>query len=113
MARTNRRVTPGQLRWWYRRFNAAYFGGRLPMPGQILFRRGLSELGYTLFFPTGRSSVALEVSVTDRLRHSLDLCLIVLLHEMAHVAKPRAEHGPVHKKEIRRLFRAGAYDALL
>ena len=113
MARSGRLVTNGQLRWWYRRLNAAYFGGRLPMPGQLIFRRRMDDLGHTLFFKVSRQPVVMEIALSGTLRSSLDLCLIVLLHEMAHVARPRAGHGPAHKAEIRRLFRAGAYKNLL
>jgi hypothetical protein len=113
MARSRKWVTNGQLRWWYRRLNRAYWGGRLPTPGQILFRRKMRGEGHTVFLNLGREQIVAEVALSHRMQRIPSLCGIALLHEMAHVAKPRAGEGPEHKREIARLFRAGAYHGLL
>jgi len=112
VAKTRQWVTSGQLRWWYRRFNRAYWGGRLPMPWQMVFRR-MDDLGHTLFWKVSKTPDVPEIAMNSRLKHSLCLCLVVMLHEMAHVARPRAGHGKAHKSELRRLMRLGAYDNLL
>ena len=108
-----RLMTNGQLRWWYRTLNRRYWGGRLALPWQILFRRGVDGLGRTMFFQAKDKTDAVELSIRVELRASIHLTLIVLLHEMAHIAHPKAGEGPAHKAEIRRLLRAGAYDRLL
>jgi len=61
-----------------------------------------------------------EIWINSDLRRHPDLCLIVLLHEMTHVAQPdyigwpkEERHGSLNQALIGELYKKGAYDGLL
>ena len=108
------KTSDAQLRWWYSRYNRAYFRGRLGMPYRIRFGNASDgNIAETTFLGIGKTSEVVEILISRRVQWSLRLSLAALLHEMIHVARPRAEHGEGFARERRRLFREGAFDGLI
>jgi hypothetical protein len=105
------------LKRLYRQYNKKYFGGCLPkiwlIFGQAREWRA-SKLGKTTcaatFFEDG---VPIGIAIRYYKNKSTNYFKTDLLHELIHVANPRASHGPAFKKELRRLMAAGAFDNLL
>ena len=105
------------LKRLYREYNRKYFGGSLPkiwlIFGQAREWRA-SKLGKTTcaatFFEDGKP---IGIAVRYYKHKSTNYFKADLLHEMAHVANPRANHGRAFKREMRRLMMAGAFDNIL
>ena len=99
---------------WYAHFNLKYYKGKLP---------ALKVYWYTGFKKSGiHGATTFENGAPDRILvnrnlkvdHLGRICVMTaLLHEMAHVATPDAQHGKVFKDEQKRLVLKGAYDGLL
>jgi SprT-like family len=97
----------------YRRYNRKYFGGRLPTiyiqflaPGQFK-KNGLGRATCAVTCFEDGSPVAIYISA-NRLK-TWRYIKADLLHEMCHVAHPKAQHGPAFENEMKRLAAAGAF----
>lgn len=103
------------LRRQYVKYNKEFFHDTLPSDLIVRFADGGGKWeGQTLF--DNEKKVAVEVLIEKRLRDFADYSCIVLLHELAHVSvgfKERHLHGPLWKKERKRLIDAGAFTPLL
>ena len=101
------------LRKLYKYYNDKYFGGQLPdatvafvTPSEMK-RGGLgkSTCAVTCFNPNHRPAIFIS-------RNKLKTWGYIksdLLHEMCHVARPRASHGKVFQDEMKRLARMNAF----
>ncbi|MGB8834113.1 MAG: hypothetical protein WCC95_18325 [Candidatus Sulfotelmatobacter sp.] len=96
---------------WYNHFNRAHYGGRLPKLNCYWypFRKMLTH-GATMFEDGKPTRILFHKNLNIPFLGRM--CLISLLHEIAHVATPRAMHGKVFKDEQERLMRKGAYRGL-
>lgn len=106
------------LKKLYRQYNRKYFGNKLPNDIFVV-------LGQSYEWRVAR--VSKNTSAVTFIKGGKPLGIMVrwyknkgrsyiktdLLHEMIHVAHPRAGHGPVFKREVRRLAALGALDNLL
>ena len=97
----------------YRRYNKKYFGGRLPTlyiqftSPNDLKKNGLGRATCAVTcFESGRP-YAIYIS-TNRFK-TWRYIKSDMLHEMVHVAHPKAQHGPVFHGEMKRLAAAGAF----
>ncbi len=117
MAKKKRRepITTRELELAFEFHNEHFFGGKLAPP-KVEF-----VSAKTLDDKDGLTSVGehgLVIQISSQLRHFPNLCMIVFLHELAHIAQwgtntlPGA-HGMIFSAEIVRLFNAGAYEGLL
>jgi hypothetical protein len=103
----------------YREYNRKYFGGRLPnvdinfiSPGQMKKCFGLARAtcAVTCFKKGTITPVAIYIS-----KNKYKIWRYVradLLHELVHVDRPRADHGPVFENEMKRLAAAGAFKGI-
>lgn len=104
----HRIVTNADLKWWYRRYNRRFWGGRLPAADIRFARIDSSCLGQCIVFDG-----IPEIRIATGIRKWTKVCKTTLLHEMVHVALPRrVEHGPRFEREMRRLASAGAFEGL-
>lgn len=105
------------LKYWYNKFNKKFFSNKLPDVWVHFARtgRGKRSNRYSLLGQTYFSNKWEPYEI--RIHHKLynkplfeTLCIKTLLHEMAHVSVGgKFRHGPEFKKEIDRLYKAGAY----
>jgi hypothetical protein len=92
----------------FRRFNRRYFGNKVKLSGLRYARTKFA--GQTTFFDICPPIIEIERGLRGHHRMSC----IVLLHEMIHASLPYSiDHGPRFKREVKRLFKLGAYDDLL
>ena len=108
------------LKKLYNQYNKRYWAGKLPD----------LEVGYMTTAQVSRYRIDKKTcafTTFDDKVHTKPLAVIVilhehkaiphskvdLLHEMCHVAKPRATHGKVFKQEVRRIAALGALDEVL
>jgi len=103
----------------YHEFNEKYFGGRCPNIevytedlSKTKVDREKERYGYTAI--SCKTNRVKFIALNSRIAKWKDASLITLLHEMVHARYPRSEdHGPLFKKERRRLIVAGAFDELI
>lgn len=105
------------LKRLYREYNRRYFAGKLPniwiIFGQAREWRA-SKLGKTTCAATFyEDGIPIGIAIRYYKHKGVQYVKTDLLHEMIHVSKPRANHGPAFKKELRRLMDAGAFDNLV
>lgn len=111
---SKRRNVSGDKALWamYDKINKAYFGGDLPFPMVLKFKKMPDYEGHTQFMTSG----SVRIWIHEDLKRHLDSAEVVLLHEMIHVALGfdyKGEHGMRFEAEKVRLFMAGAYDKIL
>lgn len=103
-----------RMQAWFKKYNKWYWDNKLPNV-QVGWANGLSE----------SMAVACTIGVTDdETKHTIfviyldpalkpynNICLLNLLHEMAHVALfPYIQHGKKFDDEMLRLASRGAFD---
>lgn len=96
-------MTNAELRYWYRRYNKKYFGGKLD--ARVCFSKEVCKkfIGHADWYDR-------VITISKEIKR-LD-CVIkgTLLHEMAHIKLPvKVNHGPRFEKEMLRLAKAGAF----
>jgi hypothetical protein len=92
------------LRRYFNLFNRKYFNNEVP--------HGTSVIWAPLNGNNGEYQAGV-IRIDIPLQGTPKMAKIILLHEMIHAHRPRANHGRVFQAEIRRLFEAGAYRRLL
>ena len=101
------------LRRQYVGYNREYFHDTLPASLPVAY--GVLDeaiAGITYFDQDGATSIVIQKS----LRKLSNYAKMILLHEMCHVSVGHGErylHGPLWKKERKRLVDAGAFTPLL
>lgn len=94
-------------------YNYMYFHNSLPKGTKLYFVPKIgksksiakSACATTYFYTDEPPVVIIQRTKTKSMRHvSADL-----LHELCHISKPRAGHGKVFQKEMKRLAEAGAF----
>jgi hypothetical protein len=107
-------LTDKNLRNWYLSYNRRYFHEELPPNLPVYFGAcGKKNLGVTWFDETGAVT---EIIMSTWLRESGRCTKIFLLHELLHLYvgnKERSYHGPIWRRERKRLLDSGAYTPLL
>jgi hypothetical protein len=104
------------LKRLYNEYNKKYFYGKLPniVVGYVTTRqlkRDRVQKGtcaFTSFDPKVRT-MPIAIGIHFDRSKSMTYIKADLLHEMAHVANPRANHGLVFQKEMKRIAQAGAF----
>lgn len=108
-------MTLQELRRAYTRFQRKYYAGMgLPPVGSLRIRWASDssylslqkELACVARPPDG--SIHMEFHPVLKQPWLQQLTLMILLHEMAHLKNPKAEHGPWFEEEAVRLGTAGA-----
>jgi hypothetical protein len=94
------------LESYYRYYSKTYFKSKMPET-RIYWYKFRKQCTHGITAWSGGSLDAVYVSAD--LKNQACYALQTLLHEMIHVAKPDANHGPVFLKERKRLYKAGAY----
>ena len=101
------------LKRLYRQYNRKYFGGQLP---NICVRFGNAQAMKQAGVPRGTLAATLlsngkpyAIVIRDYANKSWRYIKADLLHELVHVAHPRADHGPVFENEMKRLANLGAF----
>jgi hypothetical protein len=105
------------LKRLYRFYNKKYFNGELPdiwlIFGQARVwkkaRLGKRTCAATFFEDGHPIGIAIRYYETKNFGY----IRADLLHELIHVARPKAGHGRAFKQELRRLMMAGAFDDIL
>jgi hypothetical protein len=100
------------LTTWYNHYNRKFYGNKLP---------ALKSYWYPFRKKLTHAATFFEEGIPTRLLFNVNLkqdflgrmCLISLLHEMQHVATPKAMHGRVFKREQNRIIKRGGYKELL
>jgi hypothetical protein len=108
------------LKRLYNRFNSRYFSGQLPpdtivrwASPQEMSGQGFNAAPWGIFFPSSDGEPALILLDRNMQKRGWGkLRDLTLLHEMAHVANPKNEHGKKFEKEMRRLAQEGAFEGL-
>ncbi len=97
------------LRAAFDTYNSLYFANKLPHDTIVMWS---SRLGRDV---AGEFDGDTTIRINTRLRHLRPCWRLTLLHEMAHVATSTEveAHGPRWQREMRRLYRANAFDTLL
>lgn len=106
------------LKKLYRQYNRKYFGNKLPLDIFVVFGNArtwrsarISKNSAAVTFIKGGKPLGIVIRYYKHKGRPYIKC--DLLHEMIHVAHPRASHGPIFKQEVRRLAALGALDKLL
>lgn len=101
------------LKRLYNIYNKKYFRNKLPAQTKLyfVFKIGKSKsptksnCAITYFYEDSSPIVVVQRTKAKSMRYvSADL-----LHEMAHIAHPRAEHGKVFQQEMKRLAKENAF----
>lgn len=92
----------------YKEFNKTYFDNRLPKDVKVIFVESADLDGDWGEYIDDERTIYLN----QKLQAVAEYCLIVLLHEMAHV-KSGDGHSFLHKGVIADLFQRGAYEPFL
>jgi len=104
------------LKRLYNQYNKKYFSNRLPnlpllfvTPGEMKKYFGVNRgcCAITCFKQGTTEPVAIYVSLNCH--KSWRYVKSDLLHEMFHVARPRAEHGKAFEDEMMRIAKLGAF----
>jgi len=101
------------LKGLYNFYNDKYFNNELPTGTRLYFvpRIGKSKsarksnCAVTYLYADEPPVIVVQRTKVKSMRY----IAADLLHEMVHVAKPRAEHGEVFQQEMKRLANAGAF----
>jgi hypothetical protein len=101
------------LKGLYNFYNYRYFNNELPKGTKLYFVSKIgkskspekSNCASTYFYADEPPVIFIQKTKVKSMRY----VVADLLHEMAHVAKPRAEHGEVFQQEMKRLAKAGAF----
>ena len=104
------------LKRLYNQYNKKYFDGRLPniLVGYVTTRQlkqarvKKGTCAFTSFDPKF-TTIPVAIGIHFNRSKSMTYIKADMLHEMAHVANPRANHGPVFQKEMKRIAQAGAF----
>lgn len=108
-------MTLRELRTLYTQFRRRYFAGDgLPLAAELKFRWAgeedflslKTELACTLWPPGGKQELVFHPFLKGPWFYRLSI--LVLLHEMAHLKNPKADHGPWFHQEATRLGSLGA-----
>lgn len=100
------------LESWFDHYNASFFNSALPKMRVYWYKfRKHNRHGATTFVK-GTNQVCV-ILVNRNLEKSGCYALQTVLHEMIHVFKPKALHGPEFRKEKLRLLKAGAYNDIV
>jgi hypothetical protein len=96
-----------RLKRQFLRYNNAFFGGALDPDMRVTWS---SRLGKGVMGDYDSE----QIRIAAALKPFVAAWKLTLLHEMAHAATDteRAEHGPRWNREMRRLYRLGAFDSL-
>lgn len=96
-----------ELSYWYERFNERFFSNKLTKDIWVHFGKLPGNvLGRTKF---GKKWEALEIRVSNRIKHLDSYSIIILVHEMCHVSiGGKYNHGPRFKRELERVIGKGA-----
>jgi predicted metal-dependent hydrolase len=102
----------------YREYNRKYFNNQLPtievdfLTPRTFATHKLGKRSCAVTLYENRKPFAIYIKRHPKKEWPYIKC--DLLHEMIHVSLPyRINHGPRFKKELRRLMKAGAFDAIL
>jgi hypothetical protein len=101
------------LKGLYNFYNYKYFNNELPKGTTLFFVPKIgkskspekSNCARTYFYAEIPPVIIIQRTKVKSMRY----IAADLLHEMAHISKPRAEHGKVFQKEMKRLANAGAF----
>lgn len=101
------------LKGLYNFYNYKYFNNELPKGTKLFFTYKIgksksiekSDCASTYFFADKPPVILIQRVKAKKMRY----VVADLLHEMVHVAKPRADHGKVFQQEMKRLANAGAF----
>lgn len=100
------------LESWFVHYNETFFGNKLASVVVYWYNfRKENRHGVTTFDPGTTRSTA--ILINKNLKNASCYALQTLLHEMIHMKKPRAMHGPAFHKEKLRLLKAGAYNDIV
>lgn len=95
-----------RLRRWFRHYNRAYFGGRLPRNAELSWTPIEQCWGQCCGEPP-------EIQLSPACGVDSRLARMTLLHEMVHLSLyPYLAHGPRFEAEMQRLAIAGAMKGL-
>jgi hypothetical protein len=105
------------LKQLYRQYNKRFFNNKLPNDISVGFaaptefkKSGLGKYTCAVTLFEKRKPVAIFINrFTGK---GWAYIKSDLLHEMAHVAHPRAQHGPVWQAEMKRLAAIGAFKGI-
>jgi len=87
--------------------NRLFYKGKLPAVRVYWYKfRSKLRKGVTAW---NKNKTVDAIYISVDLKETGHYALQTLVHESIHVAKPNAGHGPVFKKEKKRLYDAGAY----
>jgi hypothetical protein len=101
-----RPVSLRQVKQWYERYRRVYYlGYELPPADSVKFE-WTDMPGY--HGETEPYEFPPPLRLNPEIRQHPRLVRMVLMHEMSHLAHPRAEHGPRWAEEAKRLGRLGA-----
>ena len=102
-------MSPNALMEQFLDYNVLYFDGQLPTDTIVKWSRSLAP------DVVGDYDGDATIRLNHRLRKFRPVWKLTLLHEMAHLAThaEAEEHGPKWHKEMRRLYRIGAFEGLL
>lgn len=100
------------LESWYDFYNKQYYESALPKVSLYWYTFRKPKLHASTVFENG-DPVAVLVSRKFKNSFMGNICLVAMLHEMAHVVNPEGGHDEDFDKEQARLFHAGAYKGLL
>lgn len=101
------------LKKLYKEYNRRFFAGKLP---DICVRFGDAKAMKAAGVPKGTCAVTLlngskpyAIVIREYQHKGWGYIKSDLLHEMVHVARPRANHGKVFQNEMKRLAAANAF----
>lgn len=98
-------VTNDDLMIHYRDFNKKFFSNKLPKDMIVEFGESKNWLGCTTY----KKTRPLYIQINRRIRFSLSMCMMTLLHEMVHVnLPPRVNHGKEFQMRMLKLARQSA-----
>lgn len=100
----------------YNLYNAKFFDNQLPQDTTVIFVPKIGKVksvrksacAITLFYEKEPPIIAIQRSKNKSWRYIVS----DLIHEMAHIRHPRAEHGKVFQNEMKRLANAGAFETI-
>ena len=102
------------LKGLYNFYNAKYFNNELPKGTKLFFVYKIgkskspekSNCASTYFYADKPPVILIQRTKVKSMRY----VAADLLHELVHVAKPRADHGKVFQEEMLRLAKMGAFE---
>jgi len=100
-----------QLKLWYSKYNAKWFGGELPTDTVIYWKPLSADAGKSCpIFEVADGKF--EINIDPKHSGTDWAWKLILLHEMAHLKLwkkfPRHQHGKAFQEEMQRLSQAGA-----